>query len=121
MHNTTVFANAFLPFLRASRAIEAQLLLEHLSESELYPLCEKFVAGALVDTIKGAGQVRGPCRLALVKVREPVLPGEGIEAVDLAGEDVGSVLHCTIHGVEHRTLCSQGQRGPAMRNNVPLP
>ncbi len=68
MHNNTVLANALLPFVRASRATEVQLLLEHLSESELYPLCEKFVAAALVKAMMGAGQARGPCSRALVKV-----------------------------------------------------
>ena len=47
---------------------QVQMLLAHMSEAELHPLCEKFVVGALVNAIKGAGQARGPCSLALVKV-----------------------------------------------------
>ena len=47
---------------------QVQLILKHLRESELYPLCEKFVVAALVNAIMGAGQARGPCSCALVNV-----------------------------------------------------
>ncbi len=43
------------------------MLLAHMNESELHPLCEKFVAGALVDTIKGQGKSADLAALLLSK------------------------------------------------------
>ena len=79
MHNTTVLTNAFLPFLRASRATEVQLLLEHLSESELYPLCEKFVAAALVRAMKGQGKPADPAAVLLLKCEGQSFLAKGLE------------------------------------------
>ena len=79
MHNTTVFTNAFLPFLRASRATAVQLLLEHLSESELYPRCEKFVAAALVNAMKGEGKPADLAAVILSTCESQSFPAKGLK------------------------------------------
>ncbi len=55
------------------------MLLAHMSESELHPLCEKFVAGALVDAIKGQGKFADLAALLLSKCESQSFLAKGLK------------------------------------------
>ncbi len=55
------------------------MLLAHMSESELHPLCEKLVAGALVETIKGQGKLADLAALLLSKCESQSFLAKGLK------------------------------------------
>ena len=55
------------------------MLLAHMSESELHPLCENFVARALVDTIKGQGKFADLAALLLSKCESESFLAKGLK------------------------------------------
>ncbi len=58
---------------------QVQMLLAHMSESELHPLCENFVARALVDTIKGQGKFSDLAALLLSKCESQSFLAKGLK------------------------------------------
>ena len=58
---------------------QVQMLLAHMSESELHPLCEKLVAGARVNAIKGQGRPADLAALLLSKCESQSFLAKGLK------------------------------------------
>ena len=58
---------------------QVQMLLAHMSESELHPLCEKLVAGALVNTIEGQGRPADFVALLLSRCESQSILAKGLK------------------------------------------
>ena len=58
---------------------QVQMLLEHMGESELLPLCGKYVAAALVNAIKGQGRPADFAALLLSKSESQSFLAKGLK------------------------------------------